>query len=232
MSGAYDEIVSLGGSCRITYNLRRTFGIRHAFPFDWWVTPVRSMIAFLEDPSLDKLYDPARLEVSWWGERSVVRNTHYGMTLDHEFPRTPDGTVQDDWLQRLEQPRTRTAHVLKRFLDLPATAGRVLFARDFTKEERREYSHGRAQPMVAATIAALTRLLPGLDFDLLLIDPPQGVDLPKVSSLDIYDDSKTDFRGDFELWTERLLGAGLARTASDGPLQVEVVPERDQRKYV
>ena len=95
---AYDEIVSLGNHCRVAYNLRRTFGIARAYPFDWWITPVQALIAFLEDPSLDKLYDPGQLAPVMREEKIfAIDNIHYGIQLQHEFPRWKNGSVVADW---------------------------------------------------------------------------------------------------------------------------------------
>ena len=232
MSRVYDEIVSLGVGCRVTYNLRRTFGIRHAFPFDWWVTPLPALVAFLDDPSLDRLYDPQHLKPVWKdGERFAIRNVHYDIELHHEFPRRPDGFVGEDWLDHLDQPRARTAHVWNRFNALPATARKVLFVREFIKSDRTR-PPGQTTALTAAVMAALERRLPGLDFGLLLIDSPEKVALPKVAHVKIGDRNTDDFRGTPDLWTERLLGTGFSRTDSADRLDTETLPERDQLAYV
>ncbi|NKC31709.1 DUF1796 family putative cysteine peptidase [Falsiroseomonas selenitidurans] len=43
-----DLVFSLGPNCRNTWNLRHHFETDRAYPFDWWITPAKSMLALLE----------------------------------------------------------------------------------------------------------------------------------------------------------------------------------------
>lgn len=228
MSGAYDEIIGLGYDCRLAFNLRRTFGNPRAFPFDWWVTPLPALIAFLQDPSTERLYDPRWLEPDMRnGPIYAIRNRHYDIELHHEFPRTEDGAVVDDWRQHLDQARARTDYLLRRMLE-PRPGARILFVRYSKGQERREIGE-RFQPLAIEIMQTLRALYPDARPELLLIDPPGGVKAEGVSSLWINDPDKSAWRGTPELWTERLLGAGLSWTGERAEGLVEAHPETDHK---
>src|SRR5580704_11359124 len=112
----YDRIVGVGQNCRLTYNLRRTFGEARAYPFDWWITPLSGLLAFLQDLSVERFYDPEALEAVH-DERGarVIRNARYDIELHHEFPRDQEGLVRPGWADHIARPRSRTAYLMDRF---------------------------------------------------------------------------------------------------------------------
>jgi hypothetical protein len=215
MTAAYDEIVTLGCDCTVTVNLRLTFGLRNAFPFDWWTTPLPSLVEFLKDPSVEMLYHPALLEPQWRGNMlESIRNRYYGIELRHEFPRDEEGGVRADWADHLDAPRSRSEHLMRRLLGLPSSASKVLFVRAF-KESELELLSGRVPQLTANVCERLAELLPGLEFQLLLIDPPARVDYPGVRSLHVADPNKGDWRGTPKLWRRHLLSSGITWTGAD-----------------
>jgi hypothetical protein len=221
----FDHIVSLGYHCGVAFNLRRTFGFETAYPLDWWVTPLQGLNAFLADPSLQRLYDPALLEPMMAdGGIHAIRNVHYDIQLDHEFPRGGDGQVREDWLDHLGQARERTGFLLDRLLGLPA-GSRVLFVR-WTKGTERRLLGETFRPLMREAIGRLDRLFPRLQRTVLLIDPPRRVEEPAVINMRI-DDPETGWRGTPELWTERLLRMGLARAGGDPDARPVSAPEND-----
>lgn len=223
---AYDHIVGLGHDCRLAYNLRRTFGFERAFPFDWWVTPLPSLVAFLHDPSIERLYDPARLEpVMIDGAIFAIRNADYDIELHHEFPRDRKSAVVADWREHIGQARARSDYLLSRLLALPE-GSRTLFVRSTKKSEGRALGQ-RFAPLVDEVQSALAGLFPRAEVDLLLIDAPVWIDAPGVKSLWVGDTSKIDWRGIPERWTERLLGAGVAWTGTPSAAAPPPDPEVD-----
>ncbi len=223
---AYDEIVSLGSHCRVAYNLRRTFGIARAFPFDWWITPTDSLVAFLDDPSLDKLYDPGLMAPVMHGEKIfAIDNVHYGIQLQHEFPRWKNGSVVSDWAGHVAEARQRTEFLWNRLVSL-AQSERILFVRWFSDTERRALKRQTAP--AAAVREALTRRFPTSQFDLLLINPPVEVEAPGVRSLQIQDRGG-GWRGSPQLWTETLLAQGITWTGT--PSAETVDPQADHETY-
>lgn len=227
MTGAYDEIIGLGYDCRLAFNLRRTFGDPRAFPFDWWVTPLPALIAFLNEPSVDALYDPKWLEEDARRGKGIyaIRNSRYDIELHHEFPRGPDGAVVADWRQHLDQARARTDYLLRRMLD-PTPGSRILFVRYIKGQERREIGE-RFQPLAVEIMQALRALCPHALPELLLVDPPQGVKAEGISSLWVNDPNKSDWQGTPELWTERLRSAGISWSGQAAGTLIEADPLLD-----
>jgi len=227
----YAQIVSLGVDCRLAYNLRRTFGIAHAFPFDWWVTPLPSLLRFLAEPSTAKMYDPDLLEPVMHGEDIfAIRNSYYGIELHHEFTRDKRGFVRPDWRAHIDQPRQRSEHLLGRFLSLGESRRKVLFVRRFKSAERREL-RGLVGALAGETVEALKALFPSLYFHLLLIDPPEMVQQGLVFSIRVDDPERADWRGTPELWTARLKEARLALAGPAGE-GLDPQPDSDQAAYV
>jgi hypothetical protein len=79
------HVVSLGGQCETAYNLRRYFDFSTAYPFDWWVSPLSTVIRLLRDFDIDALYDTRRLEGT--ADFGTVIHRDYDLQLHHEFPR-------------------------------------------------------------------------------------------------------------------------------------------------
>ncbi len=226
----YDEIISLGNHCRVAYNLRRTFGITRAFPFDWWITPASSLVAFLDDPSLDKLYDPQRLAPVMNGEKIfAIDNLHYGIQLQHEFPRGKGGGLVADWPEHLGAARQRTAYLWDRMVGLMRSDRRILFVRWFADAERRAMK-GNGRPTVEAIRAGLQQLATDAAFELLLADPPEWIDAPGVSTLQV-NDRGPGWKGSPDLWRERLLGHGIRWTGAPAAMEAAPDPDADREAY-
>ncbi len=226
MTGAYDEIVSLGYDCRLAFNLRRTFGNPRAFPLDWWVTPLPALAAFLQEPSVPALYDPAQLmPVTFEGKVYAIRSARYDIELHHEFPRDKQGLVTADWRDHVARAQERTQFLVDRMLTIPAGA-RILFARSTKGIERRALGD-RFPGLMAQVRQSLDGLFPGRAVELLLIDPPSVIEAEGVTSLWVRDREKSDWRGTPDLWSKRLLGAGIGWSGRRSGESVEPSPEAD-----
>lgn len=92
--GRKDRIISLGGRCEVAYQLRRLTGSDRAFPFDWWITPLRSLPNILrEGPAavFDEKY--IRVLPDYDGHPAIYSHLGYseqkGGTIHlHEFSRS------------------------------------------------------------------------------------------------------------------------------------------------
>jgi len=223
----YDHIVGLGFDCRVAYNLRRTFGFDRAFPFDWWVTPLPALAAFLREPSVERLYDPRHLRPFMArGGIFAIRNVRYDIELHHEFPRGEDGLVKPDWADHIAQAKARSTYLWRRLLTLP-TGSRLLFVRSCGAIERKTLPADEHRRLAEEVRLGLEAILPGVDFELLLINSPARVDAPGVLSLRIDDPNKDDWRGTPELWTAGLRAKGLAWAGSPRRLPELANPEAD-----
>ena len=129
---AYTHIVSLGSSCRPSYQIERHFKFKQSYPFDGWITPLDSAALYIERLEED-LYEPACLQ-EWVkdGEISTIVNTKFQIRLFHDFQRGGSAeppNVLPDWKSGIEQARSRTGHLVHKLQSLNQTSNHVLFVR-------------------------------------------------------------------------------------------------------
>lgn len=131
----YSHIVSLGNRCATTHAIRRFFNHGEGYPFDWWITPFQGLIAVLERPDVDWLYDPAMLSLT--DKRASVKHAPTSILFHHEFEREDGGggPVLQSFLDQLETPRARTGKLLAKLLALDEPGNRVLFVREVGQHE-------------------------------------------------------------------------------------------------
>jgi hypothetical protein len=176
------RVVSLGGNCMITKEMRLFFGIESANMFDWWVTPGDALVRLIEN-DFDGLFSPEYLQLV--GDRKSVANLRYGILHHHDFPRNDAedrviGISEQDVLRN----QAKFAYLKQRWDDLGDNPGPVLFVR---------YCWGMSEPLLMSLPieplganaerldAALRRKFPKLDYQILLIDTPETrLDHPKL----------------------------------------------------
>jgi hypothetical protein len=178
------RVVSLGGNCMGTMEMRKFFGIQAANMFDWWITPGDALVRLIEN-DFDGLFLPENLTMV--GDRKSVANLRYGILHHHDFPRNDEEdrvvAITDQDLQR---NREKFAYLKKRWDDLGNNPGPVLFVR---------YGWIMGEPLLAGIpptplgadattlMSALARKFPRLDYELLFIDSPEiTLRHPKVYS--------------------------------------------------
>jgi len=83
-----DRIVSLGSVCEVAYQVRRLSRSERAYPFDWWVTPLGSVLKVLEAANLMKVPD-------YGGSRALYSRLS-GTVHRHEFPAVEDYLALDE----------------------------------------------------------------------------------------------------------------------------------------
>ncbi|PZW51170.1 putative papain-like cysteine peptidase DUF1796 [Humitalea rosea] len=82
-----DLIFSLGPNCRNAWNLRHQFKVDRAYPFDWWITPAKSMLSLLDR---DRSFGVSRedLVISVPGPTgNTVYNRRLNLLHHHDFAR-------------------------------------------------------------------------------------------------------------------------------------------------
>jgi hypothetical protein len=171
------RVVSLGGNCMITKEMRVFFGIESANMFDWWVTPGDALVRLIEN-DFDGLFLPENLELV--GDRKSVANLRYGILHHHDFPRndTEDRVIGIS-NEHLERNRAKFAYLKQRWDDLGDNPGPVLFVRYAWRMSEPLLQGLPLEPLSADAgrlDAALSRKFPGLDYQILLIDTPEAVD--------------------------------------------------------
>ncbi len=200
----FTDVVSLGYRCRTTCRLKQHYGVDRAFPFDWWVTPLKGARHFLQDWDVDTLYDPDALREIYDGDHLVyLEHERYGIKLRHEFPALA-GTksVTPAWREWLHDARARTRHLMDRFERLNRIGRRVLFVRELEPGEER--IKDRARPLGDL----IRRRMPAAKTSFLLISP-SGVDVAGWTSLKIDDPKRHPWEGDPQLWDAALSSLGF-----------------------
>lgn len=197
----YRHFVSLGGNCRVVYNMRLAFRVSVSYPFDWWISSLRGVTSFIAAPSLAELYDPAHLyRVMKNGRAVTVENRVYDVQLYHEFPKDEGGVVET-YADSIDAAAARARYLLDRFLALGDAPGRILFVRSAIWKDPED------PPAFAAQVEDLLRALETRfgrgRFDLLLVNSPPVPAMLNTMQLTFADESD-DWRGDLAAWAAAL----------------------------
>ncbi|WP_198372072.1 class I SAM-dependent methyltransferase [Roseomonas rosulenta] len=213
----------------MAYNLRRHLNFSTAYPFDWWITPTRGLIALLEAFDVERLYDTRLLARDW--QDTSVRSIDYGVWLHHEFPREwsqPGQPVAENFRDLTERPRRRTEHLVHRFRAMDRPGERILFVREVPSEDR-----GRDGTADAAALAdALRARFAQAEFVLLVVNGRLSGTAPGVIGVEIPEADGGDWRGDVEAWGNCLarlgirLAPGLHPTAASRDLDAQEAANR------
>lgn len=84
------RIVSLGAVCEVAYQVRRLTRSERAYPFDWWVTPLASVLKVLE-AGAPAVFEAANLmKVPDYGGVPALYSRLSGTVHRHEFPAGED----------------------------------------------------------------------------------------------------------------------------------------------
>jgi hypothetical protein len=81
-----DLVFSLGSTCQNAWNLRSYFAFDRAYPFDWWVTPAKSMLKMIE-PGFQFNVARGDLHITPTNEHNTVYNYNLNLLHHHDFPR-------------------------------------------------------------------------------------------------------------------------------------------------
>lgn len=175
-------VVSLGGNCMVTKEMRTFFKIEEANLFDWWITPGAALVRLIE-ADFAGLF--SRENLALVGDGKSVANLRYGILHHHDFPRND---VEDRVIEmtdaQIERNQEKFAYLHRRWNAIGKTPGPVLFVR---------YAWLIGEPMLQGIpagggeagplelLSALDRKFPELNYRILLMDAPEAeVRHPKV----------------------------------------------------
>jgi hypothetical protein len=169
------RVVSLGGNCMVTKEMRVYYGIETANMFDWWITPGDALVRLIED-DFDSLFSPENLELV--GDGKSVANLRYGILHHHDFPRDDaEARVLGIGKHDLKRNREKFGYLKRRWDSLGDNPGPVLFVRyawDMREPLLVDVSPKPIGADAARLVAALDRKFPRLDYEILFIDAPDA----------------------------------------------------------
>src|SRR5262245_43310694 len=120
----FDMAISLGGSCQIAHQLRLNQIRSAAFPFDWIITPVESLCAFIESDFRDFLApENLRLNVNMDPDPPCVEDARYNVLFPHDFPHDVS------FLREIEHVKAKYQRRIDRFRTVLASDAKVLLMR-------------------------------------------------------------------------------------------------------
>jgi hypothetical protein len=211
----FTHVVSLGLSCRVTYQMRLHFRSAASFPFDWWISPIRGLANYLEDPDPDRIFAPGQLrERIDDGFPSTIVSREFGFQLFHEFPRhkaaPPAAVVSPGWQAHVGEVRERHERRMARLMQTDQPGSRVLFVRH---QLGPEIAADAAFAAVDELWRALVTRFKHAQVHLLLVNlPPVDAPSPRVTQLQFEDPAgppPESWRGDAARWRAALEGAGI-----------------------
>lgn len=88
--GATDLIFSLGPNCRNAWNLREYFSTERAYPFDWWITPAKSMLRLLDRDFTFQVHRDDLVISKPGPSGNTVYNRRLNLFHHHDFARVND----------------------------------------------------------------------------------------------------------------------------------------------
>jgi hypothetical protein len=101
------------------------FRTEHAYPFDWWITPLHVVAALLMS-GFDLGIERGSLEVV--GDGRAVLNRRWGLLHHHDFARSPvTGLVTSAWAAGIDACRAKYAALARRFFDDVDRVRRAVF---------------------------------------------------------------------------------------------------------
>lgn len=171
----FDNVVSLGGSCKTAYEARAYFDFGDAYPFDWYVSKAGYVAQYLSDPDPEGLYDPDNMTCHKLKNGSQIASKIYDFRFHHEFSRdldTPGHPVIEGWINEVDNARSRHLTLLRRLLEMNSDGRRILFIRtcEFPGD-------GEAIPSL---VAALAKRFDKAAWKLLVINSGSVVDDDRV----------------------------------------------------
>ena len=93
----FDCVISAGPRCSTAWHLRRVLNREQAYPFDWWVTPLQSLVHLLLAPR-DFSIKPEDLIITNALNGEIVLNQRWLLQHDHDFRRLENGRIDPDGL--------------------------------------------------------------------------------------------------------------------------------------
>lgn len=194
---AFDHVITLGGDCQVTYQLKRRKLIDEYLGFEWLLSEVKDVIELITN-NFEDFLNPDNVKLIFNPDKpasNCVFDNRYKVRLIHDYPLNPSFMDKHDEIKEKYDRR------FDRFKEIVATAQkdgqRILFVRK------------RSTKIEAAALAqALREHYPTLNFLLLIVDGSEETktlwDIPNVINRHLRQLTPYSWKGDDEAWDEIL----------------------------
>lgn len=222
----FDHIISLGGHCQTSYQIRRHFGIDTAYPLDWWVTPTIALVRLFESGFAD-IFREENMRIVDEHTGPAVMCGHYGMMHYHDFDEAKINGIYSPYLVRTKCAinNSKFSYLMTRLLNV---TGKVLFIR-YSSGWVQNFPQGTGftEPLLQRFMIAARAMLPNAEVNFLILndyDHHVGLDgnpFPGVytSNVNNYDEQHL-WQGSNRGWTEmfeyqNIRWSGAAKPAAE-----------------
>lgn len=197
----YDQVVGLGYSCQVAWQLEANNLRTLASPFDWFHTPFEGLLLFIYSKG-EHFLDLNQIQVlgPYPGDPSKLHviDLHYNIISYHDFTSTPP-------LENYNEIKTKYERRTKRFFELLMSKKKVLFVRQESTREQIEFLD-----------YVLHRFYPNLNYTILALnntdDYKKDWGLERVKNFHI-PHQHINWQGDYERWKEVLSQFSVQQTA-------------------
>jgi hypothetical protein len=172
----YDKILSLGGTCTPTWQIRKFTGEEILYPLDWITTPFESLFPLIEN-NFAELGDPRHFESAVGGKSA--RNRKYDTLHNHDFRKIDGDLLAPDWETTLPLLQRKYEVMIDRWTDAVSQSKSILFVRHQGHFDVQEWRCDRdlGGNDAERLCLALERQYPRLAFDVLFVTAavPTGI---------------------------------------------------------
>lgn len=191
----FDEIINLGGTCQVAYQMYINGLRKYALPFDKVRTPYDSLYAIMEN-KFQGFMEPENFVLVMNDKEKYILDKKYGIKLFHDFK------INDNFLNDFEVIKETYLRRIDRFFTVINNSKHPLFIRrGITKEQ-------------AITLRDLLhRLFPSKPFTIITVDSTQEIKenwgLPEIRNFFLRPPNPATWKGDNGAWQELFKTLGL-----------------------
>ncbi len=198
----YDQIISVGSNCEITWNLRSYFKHEKAYPFDWLITHQNSIVETVRTDFHD-LLNIDNLSIS--ADRRTIRCNKFNMLHHHDFERDENDLIRDDIERQIPSLRAKYTMLIARLYD-SCRSGNILLVRNRGEFDKQLLDWKIDQDFGIARILALFRSrFASAEFSMLATNLGRtGIDKAEQVIWDCIHDygDCNEYQGSTKGWTE------------------------------
>lgn len=156
----FDRYASLGNNCEVAFQIRRVLGKDSSGFFSWNVTPLKSLVALLENDFSGILQDG---NLRHEPDKALLYDASYQFHVHSSFSRS-DITEEAGHREKLEALRSKFHHFVLKFREAGADGSSTAY---FLKTE----DYGDVRPQIDLVADLLGKMHDGTPFKLIVARP-------------------------------------------------------------